>query len=264
MRIFVFYLNHKKMIKIAVINQKGGVGKSTSCRNLGDFFSKQGLKTLLVDIDPQANLSQLSRIPDDIEHCIVDVFRNKETQIFSVSDNLDIVPSSLSFAGIELEIIGAIQRELFLAKALKRLDENYRLCLIDCPPAINIITTNALAAAEWVLIPMEASLLSFNGLSKMLELIMMVRDGLNPDLSILGIFITKYTSKTVVAREILEQIRQEGLELGLLNSKIRQFEAFKKSENARKSIFEYPGGNLAASDYRNLGYEILDKLNIKS
>jgi chromosome partitioning protein len=252
------------MIKIAVINQKGGVGKSTSCRNLGDFFAGKGLRTLFVDIDAQANLSQLCRIPDDVEHTIKEVFENKTPVIYPVSEKLDIVPSSLEFAGIELAIIGAMQREMFLAKALAKVAPKYDICLIDCPPAINIITTNALAAAEWVLIPMEASLLSFNGLSKMIELIMMVRDNLNPNLSILGAFITKYTQKTVVTRDILEQMKIQGFDIALFQTRIRQAEDFKKSENERKSIFEFSKGSLAAADYRNLGHEIIEKLNIQT
>jgi chromosome partitioning protein len=250
------------MITLAVINQKGGVGKSTSTRNLGDFFSSKGLKTLFVDIDPQANLSQLCRIPDDVQYTIKEVFTNKTPHIYPVTTNLDIIPSSLEFAGIELEIIGAIHREMFIAKAINKISDHYQLCMIDCPPAINIITTNALAAADWVLIPMEASLLSFKGLAKMIELITIVRDNLNPNLSILGAFITKYTSKTIVARDILQQMKDEGYDIAMLNSRIRQYEDFKKAENERKSIFQYAKGSLAAADYRNLGGEILEKLNL--
>jgi chromosome partitioning protein len=252
------------MITIAVINQKGGVGKSTSTRNLGDFFSKKGINTLLVDIDPQANLSQLCRIPDDVQHTIKEVFTNIPPHLYPVADHLDIIPSSIEFAGIELEIISAIQREMFITKALKKIANKYDICIIDCPPAINIITTNALAAADWVLIPMEASLLSFNGLSKMIELITMVRDNLNPELSILGAFITKFTSKTIVARDILQQMKTEGYDIAMLTTRIRQFEDFKKAENERKSIFEYAKSSLAAADYKNLGNEILEKLNLNS
>jgi chromosome partitioning protein len=242
------------------MNQKGGVGKSTTTRNIGAFFAIQGYKTLMLDIDAQANLSQLSNIPDDVKSTVLDAFRNKATLIYEVSENLSIIPSSLDFAGIELEIIGAMQREMFLSKALKKVSANFDICLIDCPPAINMITTNALAASGWVLIPMEASFLAFNGLEMMLGIISIVRNGLNPDLTILGAFINKYKEKTVVARDILSQMKEKGIDIALFDTKIRQYEDFKKAEMNKQSIFEYSKSCLAAADYRNLGHEIINKL----
>ena len=248
------------MITIAVMNQKGGVGKSTSTRNLGAFLALQGYRTLMIDVDAQSNLSQICNIPADIESTVLDAFHNKIPQVYVVAPNLSIIPSSLSFAGIELEIIGAMQREMFLSKAIKKLSGDFDICLIDCPPAINIITTNALAASQWVLIPMEASLTAFNGLDMMFKIISMVREGLNPDLSILGAFINKYKDKTVIAREILSTMEKIGFHVALFDSKVRQFEDFKKAEFAKQSIFDVASGSLAASDFKALGFEILKKL----
>jgi len=248
------------MVTIAVMNQKGGVGKSTVTRNFGAFLASQGYRTLMIDVDAQSNLSQICNVSADIESTVLDAFRNQVPQIYNVSENLSIIPSSLSFAGIELEIIGAMQREMFLSKAIKKLPDEFDICLVDCPPAINIITTNALAASQWVLIPMEASLTAFNGLEMMFKIISMVRDGLNPDLSVLGAFINKYKEKTVIAREILQTMEDIGVHIALFNSKVRQFEDFKKAEFAKKSIFDIGNGSLAAADFRALGFEILDKL----
>ena len=248
------------MVTISVMNQKGGVGKSTTTRNIGAFFALQGYRTLLIDIDAQANLSQLSNIPEDVESTVLDAFRQQVPKVYEVSGNLSIIPSSLNFAGIELEIIGAMQREMFLSKALKKISKDFDVCLIDCPPAINMITTNALAASGWVLIPMEASFLAFNGLEMMLNIISIVRDGLNPDLSILGAFINKYKEKTIVARDILLQMKEKGIDIALFNTKIRQYEDFKKAEMNKQSIFEYSNSCPAADDYRNLGNEIIAKL----
>ena len=242
------------------MNQKGGVGKSTSTRNIGAFFALQGYKTLMVDIDAQANVSQLSNIPDDVESTVLDAFREKTPKIYDVSENLYIVPSSLYFAGIELEIIGAMQREMFLLKMLNTFSDRFDVCLIDCPPAINMITTNALAASQWVLIPMEASYLAFNGLEMMLNVITLVRRGLNPGLSVLGAFINKHREKTIVSRDILTQMKEKGIDIALFQTRVRLFEDFRKSELNKQSIFDYASGSLAASDYRNLGHEILSKL----
>jgi len=214
----------------------------------------------MVDIDAQANLSQISNVPENVESTVLDAFRNKLPQIRNVSDKLSIIPSSLSFAGIELEIIGAMQRETFLLKMFKKLEGKYDVCLIDCPPAINMITTNALAASQWVLIPLEASFLALNGLEMMLNIISMVKEGLKPDLTILGSFINKYKEKTVVARDILSQMKERGIDIALFQTKIRQFEDFKKAELNQLSIFDYAQSSLAAADYRNLGYEMLEKL----
>jgi len=242
------------------MNQKGGVGKSTCTRNLGAFFAIQGYKTLMIDIDAQANLSQISNIPDDVENTIVEVFRNKLPQMHQVSNNLHIIPSSLSFAGIELEIISAMQREMFLLKMFRKIKGDFDVCLIDCPPAINIVTTNALAASQWVLIPLEASFLALNGLEMMLNIISMVKEDLSPDLTILGSFINKYKDKTVVARDILSQMKERGIDITLFQTKIRQFEDFKKAELNKQSIFDFASSSLAAADYRSLGYEIFAKL----
>ena len=248
------------MVTIAIMNQKGGVGKSTATRNLGAFLALQGYKTLMIDVDAQSNLSQICNIPADVKNTVLDAFRNQVPEIYDVAPNLFIIPSSLSFAGIELEIIGAMQREMFISKAIKKLPDNFDICLIDCPPAINIITTNALAASQWVLIPMEASLTAFNGLEMMFKIISMVRDGLNPDLSILGAFINKYKDKTVVARDILSTMEKIGVSVALFDTKVRQFEDFKKAEFACQSIFDVAKSSLAAADFRALGHEILDKL----
>jgi chromosome partitioning protein len=248
------------MVIISVMNQKGGVGKSTSTRNIGAFFAMQGYKTLMLDVDAQANLSQISNIPDDVDGTVLEAFRNKLPQIYPVSENLSIIPSSLLFAGIELEIIGAMQREMFLVKTFKKVDADFDICLVDCPPAINMITTNALAASQWVLIPMEASFLAFNGLEMMINVISMVREGLNPDLSVLGAFINKYRDKTVVARDILAQMKEKGIDIALFNTRIRQLEDFKKAELNKQSIFEYSATSTAAKDYRSLGDEIINKL----
>ena len=255
-----YFLIHYVMITISVMNQKGGVGKSTSTRNIGAFFALQGYKTLMVDIDAQANLSQISNISDDAERTVLDAFRNKLPHIYPIADNLSIIPSSLSFAGIELEIISAMQREMFLIKLFKKIPENFDICLIDCPPAINMITTNALAASQWVLIPLEASFLSLNGLEMMYNIISMVREDLNPDLSVLGSFFNKYKEKTVVARDILSKINEKGIDIALFQTKIRQLEDFKKAELNKQSIFDYASASAAADDYRSLGNEIIAKL----
>jgi len=248
------------MVTISIMNQKGGVGKSTSTRNLGAFFALKGYKTLLIDIDAQANLSQLCHIPPDATNTVLDIFHDKASCIYDVSENLFIIPSSVDFAGIELELVGDNHDPYLLNRVLQKLGASFDVCLIDCPPAINMVTTNALSASGWVLIPMEASFLAFNGLETMLKVISMVREGLNPDLSILGAFINKYKGNTVVTRNIVYQMKEKGIDIALFSTKVRQFEDIRKAELMKKSIFEYSKSGLAVADYRNLGHEILDKL----
>jgi len=248
------------MVTISVMNQKGGVGKSTSTRNIATFFAMQGYKTLMIDIDAQANLSQISNMPDNVENTVLNVFRSIMPGIYNVSENLFIVPSSLKFAAVENEIKNHENPDMFIFNFVSSIAAEYDICFIDCPPAVNVITANALTASQWIIIPMEASKLAFNGLEMMLGVIAMVREELNPDLSILGAFFNKFKEKTVVARDVLAQMKEKGIDIALFNSRIRQFEDFKKAEMINQSIFEFAPSSLAAADYRNLGHEIIAKL----
>jgi chromosome partitioning protein len=248
------------MLKISILNQKGGVGKSTSTRNLAEYFAMRGKRVLMADIDGQGNLSQLANC-EDKEITMYEAFKGETPVVYPVKKNLDIIPNTLDFSSIEIEIAGVFRREMILDKILNRFMDNYDMCLIDCPPNLGLITINAMATSDYVLIPMEASYFSYRALERMVETINHIKsEKVNPKITILGIFLTKFVHTTVVTRDVLNDFKKDGWDIGLFQTKIRQFENFRKAEYKRMSVFEHKKSSLAARDYENLGNEIYDKL----
>lgn len=249
------------MIKISLLNQKGGVGKTTSTRNLAEYFAiKKGKRVLMVDIDAQCNLSQLSGC-EEKDITMYEAFKGKTPIAYPVKENIDILPNSKDFSSIETEIANSFRREMLLDKALNNFNSSYDLCLIDCPPNLGLITINAMATSDYVLIPMEASLFSYEALDRMIETLNTIRnEKVNSNISILGIFLTKYVESTIVTREIMNDFKKDNWDVGLFHTKIRQFEDFRKAEYKKMSVFEHKKNSLAARDYENLGNEIFNKL----
>jgi len=248
------------MIKISLLNQKGGVGKSTSTRNLAEYFAMRGMRVLMADIDGQGNLSQLSNC-EDKEKTMYEAFKGETPVVYPVKKNIDIIPNTLDFSSIEIEIASVFRREMILDNILNHFINDYDLCLIDCPPNLGLVTINAMTCSDFILIPMEASYFSYRALEKMVETLNLIKQQkVNEKISILGIFLTKFVKSTVVTRDILNDFKQDGWDIGLFNTKIRQFEDFRKSEYRRQSVFEFKKGSLAARDYTNLGDEIYSKL----
>jgi len=248
------------MIKISLLNQKGGVGKSTSTRNLAEYFAMRGKRVLMADIDGQGNLSQLSNC-EDKEITMYEAFKGKPPVVYPVKENIDIIPNTLDFSSIEIEIASVFRREMILDNILNRFTADYDLCFIDCPPNLGLVTINAMAASDFVLIPMEASYFSYRALERMVDTLNLIKaEKVNPKISILGIFLTKFVNTTVVTRDVLNDFKQDGWDIGLFQTKIRQFEDFRKAEYKRMSVFEHKKNSLAAKDYESLGDEIYNKL----
>jgi chromosome partitioning protein len=250
------------MITIAIINQKGGVAKTTTAVNLGAHLAQQGYKTLLVDLDMQSNLTLALNV-ENPEKTIYDFFHKEKTVPTPVGKNLDLLPSTIDFAGIELEIVNELQREMLLHKALVQVQENYQYCIMDCPPALNMITINALSAANCIIIPIEASLYAIKGLNMMIENVSRVRENINPKLFILGILITKYTERAIVSRRLFDRLEEMELTQYLFETKIRYSADLKKAEDRQQTVYDFSRSSLAAGDYRSLTKEIINRLNKK-
>jgi chromosome partitioning protein len=197
------------MAKIVVFaNQKGGVGKTTSCVNLGAYLAKAGKQVLLVDFDPQGNLtSSLGKNGEG--QSIYEVISGKTMPADATYpadvDGLFVITSSINLTGANVELANADNREYYLKNVLSKESQNWDYIFIDCPPSLGILTVNGLAAANYVMIPLQCEYFALEGLSQLLRTIQMVQKNINPDLKIAGIFFTMYDSRTRLAREVVEE-----------------------------------------------------------
>lgn len=198
---------------IAIVNQKGGVGKSTTAVNLGASLALLGQRVLIVDIDPQGNTTtgvgiDKQTVERDVynvllrDASIADVARPTEVE------NLAVVPATLNLAGAEIELVATLQRESRLRGALERVRTDYDVVLIDCPPSLGLLTINALTAASEVIIPVQAEYYALEGLSQLVAIVRRVKEGLNPDLIIGGVLITMFDGRTRLATEVLEEVNR--------------------------------------------------------
>jgi len=197
----------------ALANQKGGVGKTTTAINLGAYLAARSQRVLLVDIDPQANATSSLGFDKNasrpsIYDCLLDATPMAEVINLTNLVRLDLVPSSPALAGAEVELVSIPEREHLLRRALAPLLERYDYILVDCPPSLGLLTINALTAADSVLIPVQCEYLALEGLSQLTRTIELVRQGLNPRLKIAGLLLTMYDSRTHLAQQVADQVRQ--------------------------------------------------------
>lgn len=246
------------MKTIAIINHKGGVAKTTSTVNIGAGLALKGYKVLLIDADPQANLSQSLGI-FQVEQDIYTAFtKGKSLPIIKVKENLFVVPSSLDFAGIELEIASRIDRDKLLLELLEPEQKQYDYCLIDCPPSLGLITVNALVASQEIYIPIVAEYLPFKGIDSIVGFIEKVKKHLNKNLLLKGVFFTRFNSKKVLSKQINVQI-EKSFGSTLMETVIRENVALAECPSAGIDIFEYDKASNGAADYEKLVDEILKK-----
>ncbi|MDT0004028.1 AAA family ATPase [Listeria cossartiae subsp. cayugensis] len=198
---------------IALANQKGGVGKTTSSVNLSSSLAFLGKKVLLVDIDPQGNASSGVGVnKGEMEHCIYDVLVD-DVAIQDVLqktdlDNLNVIPATIQLAGAEVELVPAISREIRLKKAIDSIRDDYDYVIIDCPPSLGLLTLNALTAADSVLIPVQCEYYALEGLSQLLNTIRIVQKHLNEDLQIEGVLLTMLDARTNLGIQVIEEVKK--------------------------------------------------------
>ncbi|MDE5962472.1 MAG: AAA family ATPase, partial [Alistipes sp.] len=219
------------MQTISITNLKGGVGKTTTAINLACRLATTGKKVLLLDIDHQSNLSEFfgGASTDDFHQLIVGTERIIPQ---TVAENLDLIPSDMDTATINFKLIGQLD---WHSRLKKRLQENgfykkYDFCIIDCPPALDMIVTNALMAADYILIPLTPGRFAYDGLENILERIEEVKECANPTIEILGILLTMVSNRTRATRSIVENLKRHGLDIRTCDTRIRQCEAFKQAE----------------------------------
>src|SRR5438552_4603964 len=242
---------------IAVLSQKGGTGKTTTVRTLTDVLRRCGLSVLTVDLDPQANLSDYFDVAPDAEPTMGDVLTGRVTASAAVHDG--IIPANLSLAEAELMLAGRMGRELTLRKALKDVEDDYDVILIDCPPSLGLLTVNALVAADHALLSSEAQYFALQGVEQALEVIELARDGLNPDLEWLGVVFNIADMRTVHSREASDSLK-EHVGDKLLDTVVRQSIAYAESSERAISILEHRPD--LGEDYLRLADEVLTRLGL--
>lgn len=244
-------------VTIAVLSQKGGTGKTTAVRTLTDVFRRISLNVLAVDLDPQGNLSDYLDVDPEAAPTIGDVLAGRADPAEAVHG--DIIPANLGLAEAELVLGGKMGRELTLRKALGKVQSGYDVIMIDCPPALGLLTVNALVAADHALLSAEAQYFALQGVEQALEVIELARDSLNPGLNWLGVVLNIADMRTRHSREAFESLREHFGEK-LLDTTIRASIAYAESAERAVSILDYrPDLGL---DYVGVADELLRRLNL--
>ncbi len=249
---------------IALANQKGGVGKSTTAINLSSALAMAGKKVLLVDSDPQGNASSgLGVTSRDQEHhlyhCLIgEVPAGQAVCEVADHDNLNIIPTHIDLIGVEVELISAPKRENFLAKALKSLKKNYDYIFIDCPPSLGLLTINALTAADSVIIPMQCEYFALEGLSQLVRTIRLVKNSYNDKLVIEGLVLTMFDRRNKLTFQVAKEIRSH-FQGSVYDAVIPRNVRLSESPSHGCSVLTYAPGSVGALSYLNLAKEFLKK-----
>jgi chromosome partitioning protein len=258
------------MTKIyALANQKGGVGKTTTAVNLGAYLALNGMRVLVIDVDPQSNAtSSLGFDKNDLPLSIYDVIINKTpiTDIILLTDHfcLELVPSSPALAGAEVEMVGLLAREHLLRKAIAPVVERYDYVLIDCPPSLGLLTINALtAAADGVIIPVQCEYLALEGLTQLIHTINLVRDNLNPGLKIRGLLMTMYDTRTNLSRQVVEEVHTHFTDK-VFDTIIPRNVRLSEAPSHGETILTYDPQSAGGLTYRDLARELMIGDDLKS
>lgn len=247
---------------IAVCNQKGGVGKTTTTVNLGAGLAELEQRVLLVDLDPQAALTaSWDILPTEQDRTIYNLLLDDRLPVGgalrTVRPRIDVLPADINLAAAEIELFSALGRESILQGILARVEDGYDYVLVDCPPNLGLLTINALVAGDGIVIPLQCEYLALRGLGMLLDTLYKIKRKLNPGLEITGILPTMYSSRTVHAREVLEEVQAmfgERVFETVITSSIR----FAEAALARMPILEYAPSHPGAKAYRAVAKEVLN------
>lgn len=248
---------------IAVANQKGGVGKTTTSINLSACLAEKNKKVLVVDIDPQGNTSSgLGVDKNSIENTIYQLMIGEctieESIIPNVFENLSVLPSNVNLAGAEIELIGIEEKEYILKKEIAKVKDNYDFIIIDCPPSLNTLTVNAMTTADTVLVPIQCEYYALEGLTQLIYTINLVKERLNPYLEIEGVVFTMYDARTNLSLQVVENVKSN-LKQNIYKSIIPRNVRLAEAPSHGLPINIYDSKSAGAEGYRDLADEVIDR-----
>ena len=248
---------------IAVANQKGGVGKTTTSINLSACLAEKGKKVLVVDIDPQGNTSSgLGVDKNNLENTVYQLMIGEcsidECMLHNVFENLSILPSNVNLAGAEIELIGIEEKEYILKKEIEKVRDDYDFIIIDCPPSLNTLTVNAMTTADTVLVPIQCEYYALEGLSQLIYTINLVQKRLNPNLEIEGVVFTMYDARTNLSLQVVENVKYN-LKQNIYKSIIPRNVRLAESPSHGLPINLYDPKSAGAEGYRDLADEVIDR-----
>lgn len=248
---------------ISIINQKGGVGKSTTAVNLAAALGELGKKVLIVDFDPQGNsTSGLGIEKEELEQCVYDALLNdvpaENLLIQANCNNVTVIPATIQLAGAEIELVSAMARETRLKELLEPVQKNYDFVFIDCPPSLGLLTINALTAADSVLIPIQCEYYALEGVTKLLESMRMVKSKINKGLEVFGVLLTMYDSRTSLANQVVDEVKQYFGDK-VFNTLIPRTVKISEAPSFGMSVIQYAPQNKGAQSYMELAEEVIGR-----
>jgi chromosome partitioning protein len=247
------------MVKVlSISNHKGGVGKTTSAINIGAGLNLLGKKVLLIDLDPQANLSQSLGLFDQQRTIYGALKGDYKLEPISVLKGLDVIPSTLDLSGAEIELSSEPGREYILRELIDDVRSSYDYIIIDSPPSLGLLSINSFTAADEIIIPLQAQFLAMQGLAKMVEVVEKIKSRLNKGLKIGGVFITQYDGRKVLNRDVVDSINAH-FKSEVFKTKIRDNIALAEAPAQGLDIFRYNSKTNGAEDYLNLAKEIIKR-----
>ena len=246
---------------IAIANQKGGVGKTTTSVNLSACLGELGQRVLLIDIDPQGNATSglgidKGKSEKSIYDVLVDDIPIKDTVIGTEVDNLKVLPATIQLAGAEIELVASMSRETKLKKAIDKIKNEYDFVIIDCPPSLGLLTINSLTAANSILVPIQCEFYALEGLSQLLKTITLIQDNLNQDLVLEGVVLTMFDSRTNLSGQVVQEVKnhfQQKVFKTIIPRNVRLSEA----PSFGRPVIKYDPKSKGAEVYYNLAKEVL-------